>query len=532
MRRFNTKKEIEQFSVNLKQLSDNLDNITTNVDDINSQFDNYGEQISDIKDNVKSLENELKSFIQEVKVSPIIEKAKKQIELDRIELEKKYYKHNIIREKLYNIIINIKDNEIDENLLLTNEEQVYLNIPDFYLSYVLFSVNSWLKNNKKSANKFIKQALSLNKEKTSLLLTIINYNVKREDAALNWLNYYLNIINPINTNDNIVKLLDYFKDSDKMLNTITKKIKQLLNKNKTEDVNNDIFTQFDSIFKIEDKEEKYPFTYAYCDNYFDLLEEIKHTKIFEVIYNKIDSWMDNSNNDYDFLYNIIYSYDGKEYELKSDILKNEYIIKNNGISKNIVKNKDKHILLILLFSLNNRKISTKAKEILLRYLKPYFLEYINYFNYTPKEKDLKIQIGDWIGHTKNGSNENELINDLTSYLNKPMNEELSKINYINYKTIYSIVFALIGIIVTFINSTIGIFMILIGIFMTCFMIYNTKSFKKALMIQKKEEIEQFKYELYNSLAEITDIIFIIKQNNNYKEILLNYFNKINEGEKK
>ncbi len=531
MARLNTKKELEKFSNNLKQLSANLNDITTNVDDINNQFDNYGEQISGIKDDVKSLESELKQFMQEVKISPLIERAKRQIDLDKEELEKNYSKHNTIREKLLTIIDHINNDRIDDNYLLTNEELSNLNIPDFYLSYVLLSINSWINDNKKSANKSIKQAIKLDKEKTSLLLTLFNYYVNRESAFSKWLNYYLDNIDITSTNDNIVKLINHLIGDEDAIKIIAKKIEKLLKNDNNDTVKNDLFKYLDNNFRLEDKKEEFPFLRAYCEKCTELIEEMNYSKKYESIYNKFSNWIKNSNNDYDFIYGLIYSYDGRERELKNDILKNEYIIKNNGKSRNIVPMQNKHILYVFLTSLNNKKICRKTKEILLEFLKPYFLEYIDQMDNNYENDEIKIQMGDWIGFTKNGSNENELADEIDDFLRNPVKEEIEKIKFFNYKSIYSLSFSLVGVIVSLFNSILGIPMILMGLVMTGIILYGQKNIKADKMLQTDVKIDTYVYELYNLLAEITDIKITINRNYNYKEIVLNYFYDLGEGEK-
>ena len=131
-------KDIQSFSNDLKKLNESIDNITDNVDDINNQFEGYSDEISAIKDNVRTLENELKNFISDVKVSPIISEAKQQIEACEIELDKKYHKYNVVRDKYLEIINGIKDNEIDKSLILSGDDLMSINIPNYYLYSILF----------------------------------------------------------------------------------------------------------------------------------------------------------------------------------------------------------------------------------------------------------------------------------------------------------------------------------------------------------------------------------------------------------
>ena len=320
-----TKKELERFSNNLQKLSDSLDDITNNVDDINNQFEGYNNQINDIKDNVKTLENELKEFMHEVKITPIIEKAKNDIIKDKEELNKKYSKHNKIRERLINLVNNPNNKEY----LLTNDEINDLIIEDYYLSYILLYVND-LFNNKKTANKRIDFALKLDKEKTSLLLILINIKLNNNSDALAWLNYYLDLINPLSTNDYIVKLINYIKDDKELINKVYDKINGWLTIiDKDEDTMNEINNNLSSYINIRKiNDEDYPYLYNYVNEFDDVLDELYISNIYSDFYIKINDSINLKDNSYDLFNDLVYTGLTYENKLKMNIIENEYIINN------------------------------------------------------------------------------------------------------------------------------------------------------------------------------------------------------------
>lgn len=519
-----TKKELEKFSNNLQKLSDNLNNITNNVDEINNQFEDYNEQINDIKDNVKSLESELKEFMHEVKVTPIIEKAKKEIIKDKEELDKKYNKHNLIRERLFNIINNIKNGKYKE-YLLTKDEENNFNIQNYYLSYILFAINDWM-NNKNTANDKIKEALLLDKERTTLLLTLINIKMNNEKSSSKWLNDYLDTINPVNTNDYLVKLIDYVKHNETLLNIIINKLNEWKSNIEDNSLNNiyDNIKTFINIKNVNDSD--YPYLYNYSNEFNDVLDELYSSNIFNDFYIKINNSLNSKVKEFDFLHNLIYSEERYENELITHILENEYIIKNNGKTKKYTKLENKDIFSIFLFSLNNKNINKETKLILIKYLKEYILNFLHNFD-TNEVNDINIKIDKWESITKDGSNELELINNLTEFIKKPFDEENNSLTLINYKTIYSFFFILIGIMVTFFYSIIGISMIIVGFITLIFFIYSIDLQKKNNIKLYNETLNQYKDELYNLLSEIVDIKLEINNNLKNKELLLELLDSIN-----
>ena len=526
MARLSSKKQLEEFSNNLKKLTDNLNDITNNVDDINKGFEDYNYQINDIKDNVISLESELKQFMHQVKTSPIIEKAKEEISKSKEELNKKYYKHDLIRKRFIEIINNIDNKE----LLLSNNEKANFNIPNFYLSYMLLYIDGIIKNNNKTYDKYLKEAAKINKEKTYLILMLINIKLNNEKEAIKYLNDYLNLIDPRSTNITIVKIIEYFKDNNLFLNKIFSKLdiwqEELYN---DDNISNIILDNwFNILNSVNDNNENYSYTYQYVTNCYELIDNLNISNFYTSSYNKINDFIKNSNNNNkDILNDLIYSYDGNELEIRENIMKNEFIIKNSGINKEIKRINNKDIFTIFLICLRSNKYSKKTKEILLLYSKKYIEELFD--NYPLKNNDdIDIIIEDWKSTTKDGSNENELINDITEYIKKPYINEINGIKIINFKTIYSFIFIIIGIIFAFIFSTIGISMIIVGIIMLVYFVFEITNNQNNIKKECDDKIYNYKNELYNLLAEIVDIKIDINKNINNKNKLTNYLNNLSK----
>ena len=522
-----TKKQLEKFEDNLQKLSDNLDNITNNVDDINNQFEGYNEQITNIKDNVKSLESELKEFMHEVKVSPIIEKAKQDLIKEKEELNNKYNIHNQIRERLLNIINNIDNIELVKTFLLSKEEENNFKISNYYLSSILLYFNDLIKN-KKGLNNKLQDALNINKEKTSLLLLIISIKIKNEKETLKWLNNYLDEVNPLKTNDNIVKLIDYLKDNESLLNIVLNKINEWQNTiNKDENTLDNIYKNLNSFVKIKTiNDNDYPYIYNYTHEFDDILDELYSSSVYNDFYTKISYSINIKTTEFNFLIDLIYSSEKYEKELKTKILENEYIINNNGKIKKFISVENTDVFSIFLHSLNSKKYSKETKEILIKYLKQYILNYLNQFE-TNNIEYINIQIQDWSNTTKDGSNEVELINNISEFIKKPFDEENNKLDIVNFKTIYSFVFIIIGLIISFFYSIIGFSMIIVGAAMLIYFIYFLDLQKKNNIMLYNNTLKQYEEELYNTLAEIVDIKMEVNNNLKNKDLLLQYLNNIN-----
>ncbi len=513
-------KDIQSFSNNLKKLNESIDNITDNVDDINNQFEGYNDEINAIKDNVKSLENELKNFISDAKISPIINEAKQEIEATEIELDKKYHAYNVIRDKYLEIINGINNNEIDRSLILSEKDLANITISNYYLSYVLMAVVSWLNNNKKQCNKHIKQALDLDKEKTAIALLTLYTKINKTDVALKWLKYYLDLIDPKLTNKYVVKVLQLIQDNNVLLNEFKSWINKYSQKIDEDDYNN-VMDEWVSFLGLNKNyiNESYNFVLEYCEAE-RLIDELNDSYAYSNAYNKILGLLNET--DYDISKDLVCIPEESEKVLLDNISKNKAIIKNNGKKIEKKPSKNDNIYIILLNSLYSKKYNIKTKELILFLSKKYILNLLGNIN----TNELTLQIGNWKGTTKDGSNEKQLLNEITNYVKGPFDKDISDAKYLNYKTIYSLAFVIIGIGALIFNTTLGIAMILVGAAMTVYFMNYTTAVKKDYKKLYEETLDTYIIELYNTIAEIVDINIIINRNNSNKDKLIDYIKSI------
>ena len=517
-------KDIKSFSNDLKKLNDSLESITGNVDDINNQFEGYNEEINNIKDNVKSLENELITFINDTKLSPVIEDAKKQIEKSEAELEKKYSKHNNLRDKYLEIINSIENNEISKDIIPSGNELMPYNIPNYYLSYVLLAVIAWINNNKKSCDKYVNQALELDKEKTSLALLTLYTKLNKTDVALKWLKYYLDLIDPTSTNNNIVKVLQLVQNNVALLNEIISHFKKWA-QDLDEEEYNKITDEWISFFGLNKNyiTDSYQYIFDHCKAE-ELIQDLNDSYAYSNSYNKLVELL-NNNNECDINKEIIYLPEFYEEKIKDVIVQNKLIIKNNGKKIERKNRNDRNIFVVLVNSLYSKKYNKKTKETILYLSKKYILNIVD----DKKLSEIKIQIGAWEGLTTDGSNETQLVNDITNYVKDPFDKDINDLKIVNFKTIYSSIFLVAGLIVMIFNLTIGAAMVLVGMGMLFYFINNLNNTKKELENLYLSTLDTYVIELNDTLAEIVDINILMNKNNSNKNKLIDYIINNNGG---
>ncbi len=509
------KKDIADFKDNINSLSKSIDDITNNVDGINSQVENYNEQITDIKNNVRSLENELKTFIDEMKAAPLIEKAKEELKNDTNELFKKYSKCNQIRERLLEMVNN-KD-------VLTKEEQSSFNLPTFYLTYVLFAINAEIKNDKKALKNAINQANKLNSKNTSLILTLVYLKFNKTKEALSYLDEFLQAVDPKETSEEIIYILEnlsHYKAFNNKINAAFNKWTADLNKDKdiisntNEKVKNAILNLN---IKINSDEIKY--IEEYCIDNKKILDEYTTLKKYGVIYDIINDY--GTQNNVDLLEQIINVKEEKELKLEQNIAKNEafllnkeYIEHNNYIEKTDIYS----IMVKIIF---NKKKEYNLKHFSLHYLKDFVLKNIDIDSKKNENQSVMLDINDLVLEVKVTNKKEEILEKMKNYVYQPFKSGYDTYKTISPKTIYSLAFSIIGIIVAIFNASIGITMMVIGLLMLLFFIFESKAARKEINQLYEETIEGYTEELNKTLDELYKIFESNKQNKNKKEELIN-----------
>lgn len=544
-----TKKDMKAFEDSLKNLSNSINNVTDNVGDISGQMDEFNGQVNSIRNDVKSLEDNFKDFMVEIKTDNEVKNAKSQI----VELEKQiknnYYKYDLIRNRLNDIINNMGNGGIDKKLLPTQSEISSLNMPNFYLYYILIAVSAWFKDEKKSAKKAIKNALNLDETNTSLFFSFLYLKLKRFGTAYKWIKRYLLSVNPNKIDYKYIDLVNYvygYCNDNRLIKLISSylndwnvsiKISGKL-RNKQVDLWTRVLTEKANI----DDDSVYSYSSKYVLNYDKMKSKVDNSLIYNNIYYEINDLMGNHNYQIsldDIFNKLIFDYDSKEIEIRNNYFKLRCVIECNGnieesnnlyekIKLTDTKVSDLYTLLsdILLFK---QSINNEVKDLVTDYLAEYMCKaFESVTNKNDDELKYQIQINEWVAETENGSDEKELVDSIIQYVKDPFMQDIKNIKYVNAKTIYSGVFLLIGLIVCAFNLYIGVVMFIVGLVMGYIFIKEVTKTIENTRHQMSETIKQYIFELTNTLAEIVDVEFIIKRNSEHKEYLEDLFESLKQ----
>lgn len=543
------KKDTSSLESDLNTLTENMKVIASNVDDINDQVDDFKEQFNSVKSNIDSLERQIKTFISEVRENTYVSNAKMELKNYEDELSEEYGQYDVIRNKVSEIVNDLEKGYIEKNKLLTQSEQAHLSNSKYYLVHILVAICAWLKNEKKLARKSINKALDLNDNKTSLLFSVIYFKLNRNNTAIKWLKRYLDNQNPSNMNSDVIgviNILSYYVNDNETEDKLYSYINNWVNKSKNEEIENKAINKWENFFRsrlnIIDENE-YPYSKLYVRSFNKIKKNLELYYSFNNVYADFLGLINNFDNDINedkILNTLLYDYSDKELELRRNILKNKLIIECHGnmdevelkykTYDNFINSNDNFYLDLNDVLLSRNDVSLNIKRLAVYFVKNNIARgYEKIFNNdSVLDEEFEIRINEWVGITKDGSNEKELQDSLTDYVKKPFAEESQLQRYNSPKTIYCAIFIVIGIILTFIKFYVGLSVVIVGGFMLMFFLLNISKNREDIIKDYNETLNKYLFELNNVLAEIVDMKYICKKNLKYKNEFLEYLGTFDE----
>lgn len=544
---------------NLQVLANNIGTVSQNVHTVNGQIDAVQGQVDTVQNEVKSLEEEIKAFMQEIKQGTVVSNARQTILMAEAEYTKKYSHRDEVRRRVNGLLQSVDINAIKKSTVENISEETIVNTPDYWLAPALVSLCAWYTDNKPLAEKALKEAMARDDEKTSLLFCLVHLRANRIETSLKWLNRYLSMQDPTKMENKIITVLDSITSGifgsvakKKCLEKINEWIFELNSYNELKDIQIDRWERyFREQLTILDENE-FPYIMKYVEEKDSVKDIIEVSRTQENILNDFKNIINEENynktspnNKIDeILHMLVFNYDKEELSLKRDIQKSKHIIEENGdivkalkeFEKTSIALEDKndfynHITNIaiaknmVVANINTKKLAISlSKEFITQgYNK---ISHVDGLNTLP---DLNININEWYGLTKNGSNEEELQKSLASHLDDRFHDEVYSDHLFNTKMFFSII---LGIILIFASIAFKQY-ILGSIIFSIVLIYNIVEFlraysKREAKVKQLNDIKkQQKILLSNILAEIVDYYFIYKDNIKTKEEFTNYINQLN-----
>lgn len=532
---------------NLNSVAKELTGVITNVSDVNNQ-------VTKVEAQVNTLNDEVKNLVKEIRETTIITNARQSIMYNNDQIEKKYGYYDKVRRTTESLLDAIENSNISVEALINLNQELILKNPNYWLSNALAALTSWLLDDKENCEKELNNALKKDESKTSLFFCLINDKLGRTNTSINWLNKYLSIQNPTRLDNDFVTVLDLvatgnFGDETKQI--VLEKIKNWFEKlnNEKELQEEQITTWIDYLKSNQDTEIKMPYLEPSTPDISRLKENLIISSTYNNVLNKLEKITIQENTrktKEQILSDLIYEYETTENQYQKDNFRNNLIIQCNGNreqaeqlfkKQKTIFDEDNNLIKLLsniIIYKDAFKVSNETQKIALGYIKPYILKALNELEKDINNDEFKITIDKFATKTTDGTNKQEVLNDINLYVSNYFEDNDKNI------IIPLIIIDILGIIalcLTINIKALSIILIVI-IFISNIVLFTKLNNTTKLRTEAKRKL---KNELLSKtekiLAETIDYKNIQKEDNQKRDELLlfldsikpeNYINSNNE----
>lgn len=531
-------------AANLSTIERNLGSVAKELSGVISNVNSVNSEIANVNNKVEGINGEIKSLVKEIRETTLITNARQSIMYNDTLIEKKFGYYNKVRRTVESLLDTINNNNLTKTSLITLKEHLLLNSPNYWLSNATMVLISWLLDDKESAYRELNNALKKDAKKTSLFFMLVNDVLNRKNTSINWLNKYLSLLNPEKLDKDFITVLDlvssegFNKDAKVLIlnkinswipilngkENITRKVTGLWNDFFRERQDNEVTIPMLDIYAKERKEIKanLSLTSTY-NNVFYYLEEIakenSKTKTKEEIIKEL-----------------IYDYEKNEQTYTKDNFRNRLIIECSGDKEEAdrlykkeesIYNSESDLLTLLtniLIHKDRYNVNDNTVKLAISLLKPYILQSLNKIDTYLYKEPITLKINDFTTHSLNGTNYQEIKDDINTYLTKKYDKDDHDI------LIPIVVIDLIGIIGIFVTMKNQILCSIVIVLLILSNIFLISKLAKRTKIRNKEKENEKKYltSLMDKLtAELIDVNKLSEGDLENKTKLINFLNNLN-----
>lgn len=528
---------------NLASISQRMNSIANTVSSVDTKVDNFYSEFIELRD-------EFNDFVLESKRIAALADAKQSVVILKQEIEENFGYYDEVRRHTVGIL-NANDLGIVKKETMANTtEELMMKAPRYWLAPALIALAAWIADDVELAEKSLKEAIRRDDEKTSLMFCLISRRAVKLNGSLTWLDRYFSMQDPSKMERRIIIVLDAFAsglfgpDANGLCyEKIALWIDELSNKSGFIENQRDQWSKalLDKIVFIND--EDFPLLSKYSTTWPKLKEVLTwantHEYVYNYFYNIFNAEVKNvtliSEKVDEILDNLVNNYDNEELPKRALLRKNELIVEENGdIARANIRydaefqsyeeysDFSEHLTNIALFpESSGALIATQKLAVSLS--KDWIID--AYSDITTKSRaevplDIEINIDDWKGVTRDGSNEEELVNSFSDYVAKKREYTLGKIKWIGKAVITGI----IGFICIFVLMSFNIILSVAALGVTGYLIYKARDdYNKKIQSTNEKFDDYLKQSLINLrgiLAEIVDYRNIYaEKDNNYSKVI-------------
>lgn len=449
------------------------------------------------------------------------------------DLQIKFGYYAEVRRMATGILQGVDTGVVSDDTLKFTTEEVMIKAPGYWLAPALVALAAWVRSDKSTNEKALNEALKRDDYKTTLFFMLVMRRLTRNDASLKWLERYFMHQNPHNLDREFIIILEavttgVFPPASRqlMMTNVKNWLDQLtqgdtfINEQKSQWVK-----FFEAMGPLSDG--KYPLLEKFSPNWNALENSLKEAKTHDVLNSHFKSII-SSSADFskgvkvqldEILSLLVTNFDDEELPLQEQVRFNQLIIQMDGdkAAAQAIMDAEKHIfdeqvdfLQLLTNASFNPELSgaTKVTQALaVSISQPWIVEAHDTFTAQSRNKipqTVELAIDDFKTSTKDGSDENELVNKQEAFYQNVLDTELGKLSFPFAGVIIGALVCLLGFWAFSLHLIAGIVGLGIGGVLIWNAINNHNKAKKQITENVEERKRKAKEVLRGCIAETVD----------------------------
>lgn len=498
---------------------------------VSGQVNDVSQRVVNAQSQLDDLVGEFREFVRQDQLAKQLQLAVTRLVKVRQEIETEFGHYSEVRRRATGILQAVDANLVKKSTIESASEEYMIATPRYWLAPCLIALAAWLNDNKELANKAMMEALRRDDEKTSLFFALVSRRGGRYKASSEWLNRYLGMQVPQELNRETVIIIDAFSNGVfgpdarmKCARNIQDWIEELSQKAGFVE---EQCQQWKDGLKSKEKpldSQIYPHLRKYSPTWNELESALRGSKLHEIIhdyfselFNKeivpaksiafaVDAMLDT----------LITNFDEEELPKRRTERLLTLIVEAEGdrdlaqsrfdAEKNL-EEKVSFTQLLTNFAMHpevsNASLATQKLSIA---LSKEWIEHahddLTAENRVKVPTDITIEIEGWTGITRDGMNEESLVQDLKKYVSRRKEVALARLR-LGFKRWAALAAAIIFIPLAF--STPFLFVLSAALIAYFFVSRNQISRAKAKMVHEYDEIlNSFTDVLRAILADVVD----------------------------
>ena len=513
-------------SANLDTIGNNLGAVAKELSGVIQNVNSVNSQVNNVEEKVSTLDTQIKGLVKEIRETMFLTSARQSIMYNNEQLEKKFGYFDNVRRMTISVIDSVLNSNIDKNFLVNQRQKVILNNPDYWLSNAYGALISWILDDRSSSQKDLENALRKNPIKTKLFFMLINLKFNRDNVALNWLESYLDDINPLKLDSSFIEVLELcvnevlgLKGKEMVVKKINDWMTILFSDESITDEELDMWDSY--IRSYESNNLQLPYIDKYSIDKLIMDDNLYITSSYESVLKNLTNIVNKKGKQYtidEIIRNAVNDFESDEKIFQEDNLKNKLIIECNGDKakaeelfekqKSSAEDKTNIIFLFNNIVMHPKRFesSENVKKLALCYISKYIKKTYENINEDINKGDINILANDLSFTINNNTTMDEIKKHINDYV-----ESLDK-NEDKLLWVFLFIIDIIGIIgIFFVFSNKILFMALIMILAVGNIIFLYKILK---LIDNNKQLKQRKRK---ELATICEVIYA--ENKEYEKSL-------------